>query len=251
MNLYKMIGMRRSVRDFQMKPIEDAVIVAFRKYQKEILPLYPDIPFKIEITSNLNDNLKRGMFSVKAPYYISFLTNEDKGALLNAGYMMEELSLYLASKGIGTCYQGMSKIVKEQDNLKEVLVMAAGYPKHYLYREEEAAKRMAPGRVTAFKEEPTPEIMTILKAALLAPSSMNSQPWRFVVYRNRIHVFMQKMDAGIPALERMHYMDIGMALNHMMIAAEELWVEAELAESDNISNQSFKRNTYITSLLLK
>ena len=249
--MYNMIGMRRSVRDFQMRPIEDAVLVAFRKYQKEILPLYPDIPYKIEITANLDNNLKRGLLSVKAPYYISFLTKEDRGSLLNAGYIMEELSLYLASKGIGTFYQGMCRIVGEQDDLKEVLVMAAGYPRHYLYRDEEAAKRMAAGSVSAFKEEPTPEIMTILKAALLAPSSMNSQPWRFVVYRNRIHVFMQKTDVGIPMFERMHYMDIGIALNHMMIAAEELWVEAELSESDNISNQSFKRNTYITSLLLK
>ena len=45
--------------------------------------------------------------------------------------------------------------------------------------------------------------------------------------------------------------DIGIALNHMMITAEELWVEAELKEIDNISNQSFKNNSYITSLIIK
>ena len=129
--------------------------------------------------------------------------------------------------------------------------MAMGYPKHYLYREEADARRIELNRLSAFKEEPTKEIMTILKAASLTPSSLNSQPWRFVVYKNRIHVFMQKLNAGIPILEKLHYIDVGMALNHMMIAAEELWVEAELAESEHISSHSFRRNTYITSLLLK
>jgi len=93
--------------------------------------------------------------------------------------------------------------------------------------------------------------MTILKAAALAPSSLNGQPWRFVVYNNRAHVFMQKKSTKIPAMERMRMIDIGIALNHMMITAEELWVEAELKEIDNISNQSFKNNSYITSLIIK
>lgn len=250
MNLYEMIGRRKSVREYQMKPIDEKVLAAIRKYLKEILPLYPDIPYEIEISCSLEEK-KAGILSVNAPYYVSFLTKESKEAYLNAGYIMEELSLYLASRGIGTCYQGIQRIVKEQGELKEVLVMAMGYPKHYLYREEADARRIELNRLSAFKEEPTKEIMTILKAASLTPSSLNSQPWRFVVYKNRIHVFMQKLNAGIPILEKLHYIDVGMALNHMMIAAEELWVEAELAESEHISSHSFRRNTYITSLLLK
>lgn len=250
MNLYEMIGKRRSVREYQMKPIEEKVLVSIHKYLKEILPLYPDIPYKIEISCNLEEK-KAGLLAVNAPYYVSFLTVESKEAYLNAGYIMEEFSLYLASRGIGSCYQGIQKVIKEQDGLTEVLVMAVGYSKQYLYREETDAKRIELNRVSAFKEEPTREIMTILKAASLAPSSLNSQPWRFVVYKNRIHVFMQKLNAGIPLLEKLHYMDIGMALNHMMLAVEELWVEAELTESEHISSHSFKKNTYITSLLLK
>lgn len=250
MSLYEMIGRRRSIREYQMKPIEEKVLSAVYKFIKEILPLYPDIPYEIEISCSLEEK-KNGFLAVNAPYYVSFLTTESREAYLNAGYIMEELSLYLASKGLGTCYQGLHKVVREKGSLKEVLVMTMGYPKHYLYREEEDAKRIELNRICAFKEEPAKEIMTILKAASLAPSSLNSQPWRFVVYKKRIHVFMQKMNAGIPVFEKLHYMDIGMALNHMMLAAEELWVEAELTESEYISGHSFKKNIYITSLLLK
>ena len=249
-NLYDMIGKRQTVRDFQMKQIEETVLKGFRRYVGEMFSPYPDIPYRVETVCSLEEKVGKGLFFVKAPYYISFLTEESKEALLNAGYIMEELSLYLAARGIGTCYQGLLKIKKEQEGLKEVLVMAAGYPKRYLYREEGSAKRMSLSRVCVFKEEPSKELTAILRAAVLAPSSLNSQPWRFVVYKNRVHVFMQKSNK-IAAMQRLNMIDIGIALNHMLITAEELWVEAELKELDNISSQSFKNNHYITSLMIK
>ena len=61
---------------------------------------------------------------------------------------------------------------------------------------------------------------------------------------------MQKSNK-IAAMQRLNMIDIGIALTHMLITAEELWVEAELKELDNISSQSFKNNHYITSLMIK
>ena len=75
MNLYEMIGRRKSVREYQMKPIDEKVLAAIRKYLKEILPLYPDIPYEIEISCSLEEK-KAGILSVNAPYYVSFLTKE-------------------------------------------------------------------------------------------------------------------------------------------------------------------------------
>lgn len=252
MNLYDMIGKRQSVREFQTRQLDESVLNGFARYEREMLALYPDIPYHLEVICNIDEKRQgNGLFVVKAPYYISFLTQESQEAYLNTGYVMEELSLYLAAKGIGSCYQGLLKVCKEKDGLKEALVMAAGYPKKYLYRTDKKIKRLPLNKLCVFKEEPSSELMTILKAAALAPSSLNGQPWRFVVYNNRAHVFMQKKSTKIPAMERMRMIDIGIALNHMMITAEELWVEAELKEIDNISNQSFKNNSYITSLIIK
>lgn len=253
MKLYEMIGIRQSIRDFQMKELAEPEMNAIYKYMKEILPLYPDIPYQIVIHNAMEEAFQKGtaLFSVKAPYYISFMSKRAPGYLENAGYILEELSLFLNTKGIGSCYQGALKVEKDTREMTEVLVMAAGYPKPYIYREEGSAKRLPLNKLCVFKEEPDKEVVTILKAAALAPSSLNGQPWRFVVYKNRIHVFVQKNTLKTALFSKMRMIDIGIALNHMMVAAEELWVEAELKALDNISNQSFKRNEYVISLILK
>lgn len=43
---------------------------------------------------------------------------------------------------------------------------------------------------------------------------------------------------------------MGIMLNHMFLAAEELWLEAEFSQLDNISNQLFKDYKYIMSMLI-
>ena len=93
-------------------------------------------------------------------------------------------------------------------------------------------------------------MLTILRAANLAPSSMNNQPWKFVVYKNRIHVFSHKSNSFIPIITKLHTIDMGIMLNHMFLAAEELWLEAEFSQLDNISNQLFKDYKYIMSMLI-
>ena len=80
---------------------------------------------------------------------------------------------------------------------------------------------------------------------------MNSQPWRFVVYRNRIHLFARKERLGLKTLERMRDVNMGIVLYHMMLAAEELWLTADLQVSELISERSWKNNEYILTLYWK
>ncbi len=50
LNLYNMIELRRSIRDFQNRQVEETIWEGFRKYQRELFALYPEIPYKIEVT---------------------------------------------------------------------------------------------------------------------------------------------------------------------------------------------------------
>ena len=45
----------------------------------------------------------------------------------------------------------------------------------------------------------------------MAPSSMNNQPWRFVAYKNRIHVFAKELNK-VKLSSRMKLIDIGVAM---------------------------------------
>lgn len=253
MKLYDVIQYRQSIRNFQMKPLEEKVLEKIICYQKTMKALYPDITCQIEIHNAMEKSWKKkkSPFQVKAPYYLSLYSSTEQGYLLNAGYVLEELSLYLNTLGIGTCYQGAMKVSdNKKSELEEVLVMALGYPSRYLYRELGTAKRIELKKECIFKEEPSKEVLTILRAANLAPSSMNNQPWKFVVYKNRIHVFSHKSNSFIPIITKLHTIDMGIMLNHMFLAAEELWLKAEFSQLDNISNQLFKDYKYIMSMLI-
>ena len=157
MNLYDAIQVRQSVRAFQQRPIEKSDLDNIFKFKEEIKPIYLDIPNKLECIETLEDSWGKtnGLFVVKAPYYLSFLSEDKKGHYLNAGYIMELISLYLSTKGIGSCFQGGLKVVEElAEGMKEEIVLSFGYPVHYPHRVAGTAKRMPLSKSCVFKEEP-------------------------------------------------------------------------------------------------
>lgn len=73
-----------------------------------------------------------------------------------------------------------------------MVVMAFGKPKGSCYRKQAEAKRLSLDDLCVYKETPRQWMKQLLDAARMAPSSMNSQPWRFVVFDSRIHIFSKK-----------------------------------------------------------
>ncbi|HIT91155.1 MAG TPA: nitroreductase, partial [Candidatus Merdenecus merdavium] len=70
MNLYETIFVRRSVRSYSMEPLENKTMNEIMKFQKELIPLFPDIVTKIEVINALEKPGQiKGLFKVKAPYY--------------------------------------------------------------------------------------------------------------------------------------------------------------------------------------
>jgi len=252
MNLYEAISVRRSIREFEKRGIEESLTDMLNRFTKELQPIFPSVPYEFIFHNMEREKLvKKGKFCVDAPYYISFLTEDTREGQINAGFLMEQVVLFLTCHGIATCYQGNLKFPDSEDaGLKELIVVAAGYSTCYLYRDEKEIKRIPLAKQCLFKEEAGKNVRTILKAANLAPSAMNSQPWRFVVYGNRIHI-MTKKERFLKKLEKGRFMDTGIALAHMAVAAEELWMDIEWKVLENIQNQTFKRNYYTITMLIK
>ena len=99
-----------------------------------------------------------------------------------------------------------------------VIALAFGKSRRPLYRDPLHAKRLPENEVVVYKENPSSDVRKMLDAARLAPSSYNNQPWRFVVYKNRIHVFSRKNPWIAKPLDKLKKIDMGIMLQHDDIA---------------------------------
>jgi nitroreductase len=172
--------------------------------------------------------------------------------MLNAGYLMQQINLYLTAKGFGTCflvaYPGSG--LKATMKYEYVVALAFGKTKSKLTRESSEAKRLPEDEIIVYKEEVTPDIKQVLAAARLAPSAFNSQPWRFVVYKNRIHVFAKKNLFIAKAMDYNKMIDMGIMMANLLLTAEELWVDVALSKSDALLTRQFQNNEYVCTIAI-
>ena len=253
MNLYEAIYTRASVREYLMEPLEKGILELISQFYKELIPLFSDIETHIEIVSTLEKKQQvSGLFTVKAPYYLILYSEEKEKHLLNGGYIMQHIALFLSTRGIGSCYQGGSKKKESMDfgeNVKQVMVLAFGVPKDNYERPALQAKRINMNELCMYKEQPMSWLKSVLEAARLSPSSINQQPWRFVVYENRLHIFEKISKIKIPLLAKRNEFDFGIMIAHIMITAEELWVDIDLIKLENIVHKQLKQKKYVISVI--
>ena len=131
------------------------------------------------------------------------------------------------------------------------MLAAFGYPEGRLCRESPLARRLPLNELCIFREEAGEQMKTILRAARLAPSAFNSQPWRFIVYSDRIYVFARKSRLPGRAAQAMREFSIGVMLSHIMLAAEELWMELETATEEQYASKTYKNGDYVATLYLR
>ena len=235
MNLYEAIYVRQSVRRFQEKPIDQLTLKHIRRYMQAVSPLYEDIRWHMElIDASADKKAVRGIWKADAPYYMVIYTEEGKRALCNAGFIMEQLALYLVTKGIGSCYQGCARTGQEG-----------------IERDVTEARRMRLQDLVVKKEELGDDLKTMLRAARLAPSAWNRQPWRFVAYRNRIHVFEKIPGRRFFVSRKARDFDIGIALSHFVLAAEELWLHCEVRQMERVSEREIKHYEYAATVFIQ
>ena len=101
------------------------------------------------------------------------------------------------------------------------------------------------------KEELGDDLKTMLRAARLAPSAWNRQPWRFVAYRNRIHVFEKIPGRRFFVSRKARDFDIGIALSHFVLAAEELWLHCEVRQMERVSEREIKHYEYAATVFIQ
>lgn len=253
--MYEAIYVRKSVRSYKKEVIDNKILSGILAFADEIEPIFPGIGIRLEVIDNVTKhNRVGGIVNVKAPYYLALYSQKKEKRDLNAGYIMEQISLYLCAKGIGSCFLGMAKRrdkKMEEDGYEFVIALAFGMPKGALLRNDYEVKRLSMDELCAYKERPKSWVKEILETARLSPSSYNNQPWRFVVYENRIHVFSKRAVVSSGTFGKYTELNLGIMFANIMIAAEEIWVDLDLIKLNNITHKSLPNNQYILSILLK
>ncbi len=251
MNTFEAIFSRKSIRHFKQEKLEWEEIEGLLEYANQLPMLIDGIAVEFKLVSNIE--AKQGFygpFNVKAPYYLCISSETKEDYMLNAGYLMQQMNLYLIAKGYGTCflvaYPGSG--LKATMKYEYVVTLAFGKTKSTLYRDSKKAKRLPEKEIVLYKEEVTPDIQQVLSAARLAPSALNSQPWRFVVYKKRIHVFAKKNLFIGKALDYNKMIDMGIMMANLLITAEELWVDVTLSKSEALKNKPFQNNEYVCTI---
>lgn len=254
MNLYEAMFVRKSVRDYQMEAFDDKTLSQITAFLSQLKPYRNSIEYKITIIDNTNEDDKiKGMFHIKAPYYLVITSELKQDYLINAGYLLHQMALYLTARDIGCCYQGSVRLkedVRAELPYEYVIALAFGKSNKSIYRPSTKAKRLSEDRLAVYKEEVDENVKIIMKAAILSPSALNNQPWRFVVYHNRIHLFCKKSKLFHNVISDNKLIDMGVVLANITQAADELWLESSFVKSEVFSNKELKNTEYITTIML-
>ena len=213
---YKTMFKRRSIRNYDLTPLDEHALTEISKYLSDLKPLYENIQTEIKIISS--DDVKRRMMK-KAPHYLAVFSEAKDGYRTNVGFMLQQMDLIFSANGVGSCWQGIPKPKKEVLNstdLKFVILMAFGKPNEPLHRSS----------VSEFKRKSLQEITNIkgadelLEAVRIAPSATNSQTWFFTGDKNLIHAYFVKPGFLGSVTKKYIPINMGIAIYHLMVSAE-------------------------------
>ncbi len=239
-DLYQTIFKRKSVRKFDLEPLDEGMLKEIEAFGSTLTRIKPSIRIEIKI---LTGDLLRGLYKVQAPHYLAFYSDPRDGYMANAGFMLQQLDLFLSSKGLGCCWQGGIKPVgkaKNASDLQYVIALAFGRPAQDLYRKA----------VAEFKRKPLSNITDIsnlddlLEPARLAPSAMNTQSWYFTMNNHQINAYATKSTI----LSKMNQINVGIALCHVWLAAMHFGRKTEWIGDESAQSNPPKGYSYMASM---
>ncbi len=241
---------RKSFRTFDEKPLSDEHKNNISEYIKNI----PN-PFDIPVEFVLLDAKEYGLSSpvlTGESLYVAGKVAKKPYADVAFGYSFEKLVLYAWTLGVGTVWIGgtmkrdlFEKAAGLKDGEMMPCVSPLGYPakkmslKETMMRKGIGADSRMSGDKLFFSNEwghaltPSDDMADILETVRWAPSAVNKQPWR-IVYKDGLYHFYEKKDRGYAgdATGDLQKIDVGIALCHFMMGAEERGMKPEVLVDD-------------------
>lgn len=254
-DLYEAILARRSVRRYEKRPLEEATLAQVREIISSVKPLIPENQFEVLVRDEVvGEDLVTvlggyGRFYTPphslAPYMVG-----ERHVLEDLGYRSEQIAVRLAALGIGSCYIGA---LKREDEVRirfglpkgarigaflvfgRPAVAVGGRTFNTLMRRGLGGHRRLPVERLFFQDTfdnpaaPPAEISPLIKAARVAPSGVNAQPWRFLWRDGRLYLFVTRNNPKYTMAGSQEYRlhDGGICMANVTLALEALGMEGQ------------------------
>ena len=269
-NIAKLIRDRRSVRTYDGRPLSSEDVDKLSSFMERIENPY-GIPVEFKLLDGKKQKLKCPVVS-GADLFIGAKAARAPHMEEAVGYSFEMLVLYAQSLGLGTVWVGgtMDRAAFERamdlaENQRMPCMTPIGYPaqkmsvKESLMRKGVRADSRAPfpslffdgGFDKPLNPEQAGALAQPLELVRWAPSAVNKQPWRVVVKENAAHFYLKHAKGFVSdAVGDMQKIDMGIALCHFALAAEENGLNIQFSINDpGIATEP--DTEYIASYLLR
>lgn len=246
------IRARKSVRTYKEQPIAEEIMQKIRAFIEDNTN-----PFSAMLSFSILDAKKDGLTSpviLGADTYIAGKYQKGENAELAFGYAFEKIILYATSLGLGTVWLAATidrSAFEKKVNLSENEVMPAVTPLGYAAEKRSVRESLMRKGLKAdqcipfedlffegdFQHPMQEESAGIWKSPLnmvrLAPSATNKQPWRAVRDGNKVHFYEVKTKGyEKKSTGDIQKVDLGIALCHFEIAAEEAGLNGKFTQSN-------------------
>ena len=251
-NIAKLVRGRRSVRTYEVRPLSPEDLEKLSSFMERIENPY-DIPVEFKFLDGKKQKLKCPVIS-GTDLYIGAKASRAPHMEEAFGYSFEMLVLYAQSLGLGTVWVGgtMDRAAFERamdlaENEKMLCMTPIGYPAQKMSVKESLMRKgiKAGSRVPfaslffdgGFDKPLAPEragaLAQPLELVRWAPSAVNKQPWRVVVKEHAAHFYLKHTKGFVSdAVGDMQKIDMGIALCHFALAAEENGLNIQFGISD-------------------
>ena len=244
-NIKNAINVRRSVRTYAKRKVELSMRDEIIEYAESLQnPLGPKVTFKLLDREASSKGEKLGTYGIikGAELYVGAKIHDEEYAPEALGHDFEQLVLYLADKGLGTCWLGgtfnkgaFAKAMEVKDDELFTIVSPIGYAADKMSLTEKLMRRGSGGdnRMdwselffdgnfgVALSEDAAGEYAEVIEGVRWAPSAVNRQPWRIVKKDGAFHFYQTGIKEDDSASVQMHRIDMGIAVCHFHLMAIE------------------------------
>jgi len=218
-----------------MAPVPADTLMKLKEYANNTKPLDESIRYEFAYLGSAD---VKNLLPIKAPHYICLYSEKKGNYLMNAGFLLQQIDLYLSDNNLGSCWLGMAKPSKEvpvlMNGLEFVIMLAFGNTTEPIHR----------ANSSEFKRKDLSKISSVagadelLEPVRLAPSASNTQTWFFSGDLDVITVSRKKLNLlKAPLYGKMNQIDIGIALFHLWLSLDHQGkVVSYLFEKDTAPN---------------